>query len=372
MGRTLAAARHLGVMVALTAAGACSGGASGSGDTAGSDAAEVAGPGDVSTGEVDAPEQDLLVPGDDAGNVDTSVPDAADAGSLETGDDAAYETEASGQETVGDVAEDPDAGGLETVDSMAGEIDAVGLESVDGMADGLDAGGLDTAEDVAAEADAGKLASCYPTDGLVGLWSGEGSGEDSVGTNGGTLIGDVSFAPGVVGQAFEFPDGASFVLGAGTTGLPLGDSRRTLVAWVKVDSTSEFGGIIFHYGQPNGDAPPTNFHLLLSPAGFAVIGNGFGYGTADGTTTVVGDGKFHLLAGVYEGPLTNMARIYVDGVEEGAAVITPPGTAAGGFAIAQELPDPHMIGLSGLVDEVAVYARVLSADEIAAMATCQQ
>lgn len=42
-----------------------------------------------------------------------------------------------------------------------------------------------------------------PTDGLVGLWSGDGNATDSVAGNSGTLV-NVSFTDGVAGQAFSF------------------------------------------------------------------------------------------------------------------------------------------------------------------------
>ncbi len=46
-------------------------------------------------------------------------------------------------------------------------------------------------------------AGALPTDGLVALWQGEGNADDAVGTHDGTLVGDVKFAPGKVGQAFK-------------------------------------------------------------------------------------------------------------------------------------------------------------------------
>src|SRR5207253_739186 len=52
-------------------------------------------------------------------------------------------------------------------------------------------------------------ASCVsPSSGLVGWWPAEGSASDVVGGNNGTLTNGVTFAPGKVGQAFNF-DGIS-------------------------------------------------------------------------------------------------------------------------------------------------------------------
>jgi hypothetical protein len=47
--------------------------------------------------------------------------------------------------------------------------------------------------------------------GLVGRWAGEGNANDSAGTNNGVLEGNVTFAPGMVGQAFDFDGVDSYV-----------------------------------------------------------------------------------------------------------------------------------------------------------------
>src|SRR5439155_22859794 len=45
--------------------------------------------------------------------------------------------------------------------------------------------------------------SCVqPPSGLVGWWKGNGNAIDAVGTNSGTLLGNATFVPGMIGQAF--------------------------------------------------------------------------------------------------------------------------------------------------------------------------
>ncbi len=46
---------------------------------------------------------------------------------------------------------------------------------------------------------------------LVASWAAEGDGRDGAGEHHGELSGDVTFAPGVVGEAFQFGDGSGFV-----------------------------------------------------------------------------------------------------------------------------------------------------------------
>jgi len=123
---------------------------------------------------------------------------------------------------------------------------------------------------------------------------------------------------------------------------------------------------ILHYGTYGG-APAVNFHLFVTGAGSEVaFGNGYGFGVIDGTTSVA-DGQWHNVAGVYEGPGTNVARIYVDGIQQfSGTLLDVPDTgnqtpwrignflAGGGF-------------FSGLMDDVRIYGRALSTTDLQAV-----
>ena len=56
-----------------------------------------------------------------------------------------------------------------------------------------------------------KPLSCVSSPGLVHLWKGEGSGEDSVGDADFQLNGGATYAPGKVGQSFYFDTGVEFI-----------------------------------------------------------------------------------------------------------------------------------------------------------------
>src|SRR5437764_1094046 len=74
--------------------------------------------------------------------------------------------------------------------------------------------------------------SCVaPPSGLVGWWPGDGNANDVGGGSNGTLQGNVTFVPGMVGQAFNF-DGNSYV-DASDSNLPVGNSSATISAWIK-------------------------------------------------------------------------------------------------------------------------------------------
>src|SRR5882762_8436037 len=74
-------------------------------------------------------------------------------------------------------------------------------------------------------------ACATPPSGLVSWWKAETNALDQAGGNNGTLVGDTTFAPGRVGQAFVF-DGSGDAVDVGNpTNLQL--QNFTIEAWVK-------------------------------------------------------------------------------------------------------------------------------------------
>lgn len=199
-----------------------------------------------------------------------------------------------------------------------------------------------------------------PPEGLVAWWTGDRDATDIVGGNHGTLEGGPTFEAGRVGHAIIF-NGANAINGTTGAQFPLGSSPRTITAWVKPEGLVVPAVNLFHYGVL-GPPPPGNFHLYLSPN--PVVGNGEGHGVV-GHSTQIYDGAWHFLAGVYEGPTTDIARIYVDDAEANFGTITTPATRAGSWRMGSFLPgDGHFAG--GL-DEVMLFDRALSEAEIRAI-----
>jgi hypothetical protein len=89
----------------------------------------------------------------------------------------------------------------------------------------------------------------------------------------------------------------------------------------------------------------------------------------------VGDGRWHHAAATYDG---QVSKIYVDGVERGQKKAGHPAPigknnwdlCVGNRVIEDSLGD--FVAYDGLIDEVRIYNRALSADEIRALATGTQ
>jgi len=211
-----------------------------------------------------------------------------------------------------------------------------------------------------AAGNAGQLPS-----GLVALWLGDGSANDSAGENNGTLMGGVSFASTDKGQAFRFDGSSGYVSVPHSTLWDFGNNPFTIAFWANFTSpggyealiaddnsagASQNNWIFFHVPQANG-SPGNNvlqFHIR-------------GPSTAD-----VGNFPFSPVAGQwYHIALTRSGyawTFYANGA--------PIGTARASISV-PSMTAPLTIGkaeglyfFNGLMREVSIYNRALSAAEI--------
>ncbi|NUQ62794.1 MAG: hypothetical protein HUU20_09910 [Pirellulales bacterium] len=214
---------------------------------------------------------------------------------------------------------------------------------------------------VALAAMAGPLSAAEP--GLVAKYTfDEGAGEtlqDVSGNNHHGAIHHAEWVQSVRGHALAFRDAASYV----DCGLDL--ARRltadmTLVAWVKLDSLA----------YPDTS---TNWTLVdceeYTKSGFIVRIDGqatkFYYraGSAGSvpdclSTSIIENGKYHHLAVSRQG---KQVALFIDGLPETTVTAEPPASPAVPFRISSPSQP-----FRGIIDELTVYGRVLSRDEILA------
>ena len=195
--------------------------------------------------------------------------------------------------------------------------------------------------------------------GLVSHWTAEGNATDVVGNNNGTVRGNATFAPGFAGQAFsldgvngyiEVPDSPSLSI----TG-PL-----TLEARIKINTNTVQQAIIEKY-----DVPGLNGYLLRIVGGKveAAVCDPTLQGALHGVTgaTTVSTGVWHHVAAVYDG---TSIKVYLDGILDGSAAANfIPTDGAASLKIGARGDDANT-RLNGLIDEVRIFNRALSAAEI--------
>jgi hypothetical protein len=200
--------------------------------------------------------------------------------------------------------------------------------------------------------------------GLVSWWRAENNALDQAGTNHGTILSGTTFAPGQVGQAFNFDASA-------TSGLVIPSSPTlnpteaiTLEAWVNPSSYPNTGPAIVR--KDLNTVGTTQYSLNIGDgitAGVAHCSIGL---VSSVTGGLVPTNQWSHVAGTYD---RQMLRLYVNGIEVASAPATAPiPTSSQNLGIGKE--DPFLDrSFAGLMDEISIYNRALSAAEIQSIVT---
>ena len=220
---------------------------------------------------------------------------------------------------------------------------------------------------------AGQLAS-----GLVALWSGEGDGNDSVGGNTAMLT-DITYVEGRVGQAFSFNGASSSIRVPASPALDVGAGDGfTIMAWIKPTDVDGWRPLFqWELGTMYGEGPGLSLNARPTDSG----------GLWSGITTVTGNRLLAsprglVIAGVWQhvaltyDKASGIGTLYLNGVTVGRRqLIGPPMSTKGDLWISRR--NTHQgdwssnRSYSGLMDEIAIYNRALSASEIQAICTEQ-
>lgn len=184
----------------------------------------------------------------------------------------------------------------------------------------------------------------------------------------GTVVGATWIPAGRIGGAYRF-EGTNACILASDTGLPAGDSSRTISMWVSVDALQTDGGTDFlTYGTKT-----TNQYNLLGidwraqRSQFAYTQWGHVVLSTSKVTTV---SNWIHIAYVYRG--TNQHRWYVNGVQQLGTKETVQGlntVLSGVLRLGAQEVSAHKFG--GMLDEVRIYSRALSASEVQVLFTGQ-
>ncbi|PYK29702.1 MAG: hypothetical protein DME57_09485, partial [Verrucomicrobia bacterium] len=204
---------------------------------------------------------------------------------------------------------------------------------------------------------AGKC-SCTPAPaGMISWWPGDNNYDDVADSNNmQQAINFVGFAPGEVREAFSF-SGSGYLSAGNPANLKLTGTEVTLDAWVNPTNAEENGVIAGKTESGNND------YLLYLNGGVLV-----GIIKAGGSESTIGGGVLPVgswshVALTYDG---TAIKIYVNGIQIDSLPKTGnlDGTDAEVAIGGRNADDLQLVGL---VDEVEVFGRALSASEIAAI-----
>jgi hypothetical protein len=199
-----------------------------------------------------------------------------------------------------------------------------------------------------------------PPEDMVNWWKGDGSAIDIIGGNNGTPMGGATYAPGKVGKAFSF-DGEDDYVAIPNGIIPATARIFTIDAWVYPDDVVNQRQII--YGGSGGgeyqlgvEGNSYYFKIKLNDNNWYVIN----------TPATVNLWAF--VAAVRRG---SSIEIWVDGVLKNSAAIPDwdlhvPGSGNNSrIGAYNELTTVNKEFWDGLIDEVEIFNRDLSVDEIA-------
>jgi hypothetical protein len=203
-----------------------------------------------------------------------------------------------------------------------------------------------------------------PPNGLVAWWRADGNGNDSAGTNNGFVANNVTFVPGLFGQAFNCPG-----LYPGLVSIPDNDNFRltnslTLSVWVNMQHNSWIVA-----GRAN------NYQIGFDFAGhsrFCI--NGGGGDLVLLPTNFIPFNQWTHLAETLDGSTGDM-RAYINGilVAETNTSVRPAYSISPswvyGFGIGAADDSSASFSFNGYIDEVLLYSRALSPSEIMTLAS---
>jgi hypothetical protein len=199
-----------------------------------------------------------------------------------------------------------------------------------------------------------------PPSGVVSWWPGEGNADDAVGFNSGVLMNGAAFAPGLVGEAFDFNGTSAFVEVADAPNLRF-TTAMTLETWISPRAWEGPGRQIIT--KWDGGVNQRSYVLYIQASGKAAIAlspDGHdNYSSAFSVSTVPTNQWTHV-AGVYDG---SVIKLYFNGVLEGSTPWTQgifAGTAP--LTIGSDLAAGYFF--DGLIDEPSIYNRALTSTEI--------
>lgn len=200
-------------------------------------------------------------------------------------------------------------------------------------------------------------------DGLISYWMADGNANDSSGSNHGVLYNGVSFQPGMNGQAFHFDGIDDYVKISSPTELPLAKEPRTIAFWFKPERLFDDDyQVMFSYGSFSAThlfslgLDKLNQRTYVGQFGTSVFGNPANLNTwlhlaatYDGTTyKLYENGNLvktgYMTTNTYSGDLFFGTQFgYFDGTDCGEA-----GNCT----------------FKGLIDDIQIYNRALTGDEI--------
>ena len=224
--------------------------------------------------------------------------------------------------------------------------------------------------------------------GLVALWPFEGNVRDSVGTNHGTVVGSLSFAPGEVFDAVDFTGSSGltnyFVVPAAPSHDVGVGPGLTIEGWINPNDLQTFQPLLEWNRNAQGEIDTLGAHFWINvrDGGFVpgggpgalyvnLIDLNSGYHVLHSTPGVLTSNRFNHVATTFD-QASGITKLFVNGTIVGQTNVgsITPRTSYDlyfGKRIANNYANPPL-SFTGLMDEMSLYNRALSDAEIQTIA----
>lgn len=212
--------------------------------------------------------------------------------------------------------------------------------------------------------------SAHAQGGLIAWWPGDGNANDVVGGHHGSFFNGATTAPGIVGQAFSFDGVDDFVRVSDSSFMPLTSAPRTVTLWFKSDKNlvDSPESAMFFYGDEGAGAGFV-FSLITSVNARGKL-YWFGWGVPPridlpGVTTLQQD-TWYFAAATWDGHDVNLwlgseGVLHHEGIRYTPTIHTVIASPDNGVLIGAREDWPRW---DGLIDEVKVYDRALTYEEL--------
>lgn len=225
---------------------------------------------------------------------------------------------------------------------------------------------------------AAQVACLPPPAGLVGWWSGDGHALDLMGKDNGVLLNGATFGPGRVDQAFRF-DGNDDIVDIGILAELDHAAEITVMAWIwREDLSNGYSGLVGKYDNSPHSLTQNTFLLYTGESATDNLGTFIVVFEDDSSSWVTGTTAFPAQQWVHVAATWRNSDgstvLYKNGVAEASNV-----SGAGKFLKAHRSYTAKIgewgvvrdwrYKFKGGIDEVAIFNRALSAEEVLSVYT---
>lgn len=212
--------------------------------------------------------------------------------------------------------------------------------------------------------------------GLVGYWRlDEGSGNiiyDEISTNDGTFIGSPSWTIGKNGSALEF-NGSNTTVSISNPSEVMLSSGLSICLWMNLNSTTQTNSFP-RLVEKEGGSPRNGWNLLWASGTNPYVASEFwSGGTSAGVTgspsTGWETGTWYHIAITQQSDTSPYKKLYINGslIKTSTSTLTPGSNSLDMFIAASDSTPTAVF--DGKLDDIRVYNRALSADEVSSLAT---